>query len=276
MSQKPTRYFSMSVAGTEADIFIFGDIVIPMWQEFDKLWGINSETSGLSLAKDLQALDPNVTQINVHINSYGGHVSEGLAIHNMLRQHPAKVLTIAEGFAASAASVVFEAGDERVMRPGSLLFIHKARNGAEGDPEDLHKAADDLATINQATISAYMRNVNISEDELNALMSKQTWILPADALAMGFATAIDSETNASGKATASARQSVMQLITAGMVPAAQAVALSIIDAEAIAGQIIKALRMEVQPNNHEPSPPAAQDKPLIKMLTALMGRKGTT
>lgn len=268
MSQKPTRYFSMSVTEKEADIFIFGDIVVPIWKEIDALYGINSETSGFSLVKDLQALDPNVTQINIHINSYGGHVSEGLAIHNILRQHQAKVVTIGEGFVASAASVVFMAGDERIMRQGSLLFIHKAQNSAQGDPDDLHKAADDLATINQATVSTYMRNVNITEDELHALMKKQTWILPSDALSMGFATSIDSEADAHGKATASARQSVMHLVTAGAVPAAP----TTIDADDLATRLAAALQKIVTDTQENPAPPAPVNTP-INFLQAIMAGK---
>ena len=125
--------------GTEADIYIFGDIVDPLTKE---LWGLDSDTSGLSLANDVKDLDAEV--INVHINSYGGAVSEGLAIHNTLKNHKAKVRTYCDGFACSAASVVFMAGDERYMNDASLLMIHNAWMYTAGNPAQLRKDADDL------------------------------------------------------------------------------------------------------------------------------------
>ena len=186
MPQKPAKYFSMSVTGVEADIFIFGDIVDPVWQELDSAWGITSETSGYSLAKDLQRLDPAVTQINVHINSYGGNVSEGLAIHNLLVAHKAKVRTVVDGFACSAASVVFMAGEERVMNSASLLMVHNPwQSWLSGNAADLRKAAADLEVIGQAAVNAYMTRVSIDEAKIKELLDAETWILPKDAMDMG-------------------------------------------------------------------------------------------
>ena len=88
-----------------------------------------------------------VEEINVFINSYGGEVAEGLAIYNALRRHKAKVKTYCDGFACSAASVVFMAGDERIMSNASLLMIHNAWMQTAGDPNQLRKDADDLEKI---------------------------------------------------------------------------------------------------------------------------------
>ncbi len=57
----------------------------------------------------------------LYINSYGGEVAEGLAIYNNLKRHKAKIKTYCDGFACSVASVIFMAGDERVMSTASLL-----------------------------------------------------------------------------------------------------------------------------------------------------------
>jgi len=97
------KYYALEKNGKEADIYIFGDITSWEWYEND--------VSSYSLVKEIRALGPDVKQINVHINSYGGEVAEGLAIYNTLKNHKAKVRTIVDGFACSAASVVFMAGD---------------------------------------------------------------------------------------------------------------------------------------------------------------------
>ena len=54
------KYYALEVNGREADIYIFGDIVIPEWAWYE------SDTSGYSLAQEIKDLDVDV--INVHIN----------------------------------------------------------------------------------------------------------------------------------------------------------------------------------------------------------------
>ena len=105
MSKTPTKYYQLVNDDTSADLYIFGDICAWAWPEL-------GEQSGVTIVNQLKELD--VDTINVHINSYGGDVSEGLAIYNVLREHKAQIVTICDGFACSAASVVFMAGDRRV------------------------------------------------------------------------------------------------------------------------------------------------------------------
>jgi len=266
MPQKLSKYFSMSVTEAEADIFIFGDIVDPVWQELDASWGITSETSGYSLSKDLQKLDPAVTRINVHINSYGGDVAEGLAIHNLLKQHKAKVATVVEGFACSAASVVFMAGDERFMNCASLLMVHNAWTYAKGNAEQLRKQADDLETITQASINAYMARVSIDENKVKELMDAESWILPADAVAMGFATGTVEEAENTGKAAASARQSVMQALST------RPQAVPQFDMQALADALAARIK-ESAPPIPEAAPIAVPENKPFNFLKALMGGK---
>lgn len=182
---KDKRYFQL-VQETEdtADLYIFGDICKWAWEE-------DGDANGMTIVKKLRAL--NVKNINVHINSYGGDVSEGLAIYNVLRESAAHINTICDGFACSAASVVFMAGDKRIMSPASLLMIHNAWTYAYGNAAELRKSADDLDTITQASVEAYKKVATISEEEIKSLMDAETWILPADAVAYGFATDIDDD-----------------------------------------------------------------------------------
>jgi len=188
------RYYALTTDGREASVYIFGDIVSLPWLE--------SDVSSYALASQIERLD--VDTIHVYINSYGGEVAEGLAIYNQLRRHKARVKTYCEGFACSAASVVFMAGDERIMSHSSLLMIHNAWMWTVGDPNELRKDADDLEIINQATINAYMSHVRISEARLKAMMDVETWISAQDALDMGFATAVENPASG-GRAVASYR-----------------------------------------------------------------------
>lgn len=196
------RYYQMTTSDNTADIYIFGDITSWEWLE--------SDVSSYTLARELQSLQ-NVDHIRVFINSYGGEVAEATAIYNQLRDNPAKVTTICNGFACSAASVIFMAGDERVMNRASRLMIHNAMTGARGNAAQLRKAAEDLESINELSITAYMDKVNISREKLQELMDNETWIKPEDAVEMAFATGIV-EDEGGDNASQSAREAVLQAL----------------------------------------------------------------
>lgn len=172
------KYYSLETNERTATVYIYGDITSWPWLE--------SDVSSYLLSRQIEGLD--VDNINVYINSYGGEVAEGLAIYNNLKRHKAKVTTYCDGFACSAASVIFMAGDERIMYPASLLMIHNAWSIASGDSDDLRKAADDLETMTSVAKESYLSAVNISESKLNQLLDAETWLSPADSLEMGFST----------------------------------------------------------------------------------------
>lgn len=200
-----TRWFSLAVEPEErtADLMIYGDIVAEAYR-----WG-EEETSSYSLSKQLSELD--VDRITVGINSYGGDISEGLAIYNALKRHSAKVVTRCDGFACSIASVVFMAGDERVMSDPSMLMIHNGWTHASGNAKELRKAADDIEKMTDASVQIYLQSVSVEEDELRRLMDEETWIAADEAVSMGFATSMEgaSETD---KPSQSVRKKVMQML----------------------------------------------------------------
>jgi ATP-dependent Clp endopeptidase proteolytic subunit ClpP len=200
------RYYCLYVEDRSADIYIFGDIVSWPWLESDvSSYGIASEIAGLD-----------VDTITVHINSYGGEVAEGLAIHNSLKSHKAKIITVCDGFACSAASIVFMAGDERIMNNASLLMIHNVWTYAAGDAADLRKAAEDIEKMSAVMASVYAAaGVTISDDELSKLLDAETWLSPQEALEYGFAGAIIGS-GVSAKAAASARVSAYKALLRGL------------------------------------------------------------
>ena len=181
---KAKRFYNLVVNGSTADLDIYGDIVSEAysWDE--------SDMNVYRLSRLLEGLQ-GVSQINVNINSYGGEVAEGIAIYNALKRHDAKIVTRCDGMACSIASVIFMAGDERVMYAPSMLMIHNASSMAWGTAADLRKAADDNEKITSMSKAAYMEHVSITEEELTALMDAETWITPAEALNMGFATVVE-------------------------------------------------------------------------------------
>lgn len=115
----PKHYYSMTQPeqGGPVELYIYGDILC---EEEPTPGSVSSHR----LAVALEGL--NASAVTVYINSYGGHTSEGLAIYHALRRLECPITTVCDGFACSAASLVFMAGDRRVMQQASLLMIHNA------------------------------------------------------------------------------------------------------------------------------------------------------
>lgn len=198
-----------------ADLHISGDIT-----RGAQFWGMtfksDSDVEYNDVAEALADLPDDITEIGVHINSYGGEVAEGVAIYNALRSHPAKVTTVCEGFACSIASVVFMAGEERIMRDSSLLMLHNAAMRATGDANAHRKAAEDLDVITELSKTAYLNHATdaLTREKLDEVMDAETWVTPEQALEWGLATEIDKPTDDEDEPTQSARALVMQRLIA--------------------------------------------------------------
>ena len=112
-------------------------------------WGVTAD----DLARELAAVT--APEIEVQINSPGGDVFDGLAIYNALRMHKAKVTTRVDGLAASAASVIVQAGDRRVMVKSAQMMIHEAWGLAIGPAAELREFADLLDMQNDVLAGIY-------------------------------------------------------------------------------------------------------------------------
>jgi ATP-dependent protease ClpP protease subunit len=130
--------------------------------------------------------------ITVRLNSAGGIASDGKAIHSILLAHAGKVTIIVDGIAASAASLILMAGDERIMRAGSMLMIHDLRaNAFNMTAADAEKAAAVLDAMSEQYAGIYAATTGLSVDAARALMKAETWFTAEQALADKFITAID-------------------------------------------------------------------------------------
>lgn len=144
------------------------------------------------LVPEIRNLD--VTTLNVYINSPGGDVYEGIAIRNALRQHKAKVVTHVDGLAASAASFIACAGDEVVMGENAEIMIHDAWGIGIGNAEEMRTLADDLDRISGNIAAMYAAKAGGDTDEWRDRMKAETWYSASEAVAVGLADRLDSDT----------------------------------------------------------------------------------
>lgn len=201
---KDRKFYAIQQADRAADLYIFGDIV--PFALFD------GDVSAHSLVQQIKDLD--VDEIRVHIDSYGGSVSEGWAIYNALRQHPAKVVSYGDGFVASAALYPFLAGDERIASNLSAYFLHQVIVSVDGNADDLRAAADEAEMMTEIGINAFVDRTGMTADEVRALMESETWLAPQEALEKGIATKIETADESALPYAQDARRSILQKVFA--------------------------------------------------------------
>lgn len=155
-------------------------------------WGISAK----EFAGVLDQITDDVNEIRLLVNSPGGVVWEGLAILNALRAHPARVVAVVEGIAASAASFIAAGCDELVMAPNSEIFIHNAWGLCVGNAEDMQKMADDLNYEDRNIASIYAAKAGGTIDEWMAAMSAETFYSADDAVAVGLADRVSETSSA--------------------------------------------------------------------------------
>lgn len=123
----------------------------------------------------------------VAINCPGGDVFDGIAIYNALRTHPAKVTTRVDSLAASAASLIVQAGDSRVMLSSSQMMIHEAWGISVGTAKDMREFAGLLDKQSDILASVYAARSGKDVGEFRTLMTDETWLTDKEAVEQGLA-----------------------------------------------------------------------------------------
>lgn len=164
-------------------MYIDGEIVTDEYYDTD--------TSAAGFRDALKDLG-DVKTINLHINSPGGSVFEGIAIYNMMKQNKAHVNVYVDGLAASIASVIAMSGDAIFMPSNSMLMIHNPWTMAVGNASELRKQADNLDKITESSIQTYLNQAGdkLDEEALRQLMDDETWLTAKEAVDYGLATEV--------------------------------------------------------------------------------------
>jgi ATP-dependent protease ClpP protease subunit len=165
------------VAAASAEILIYGDI--------GESW-YGDTVAAKDFVREVAALD--VDAITVRINSFGGSVTDGIAIFNALKRHKATVTTVVDAIAASVASLIAMAGDSIEMAENALMMIHAPwLQYVSGNAVDLREMADMLDTYADAMATSYAIRSN-DKVGAQALLSdgKDHWYTADEALESKF------------------------------------------------------------------------------------------
>jgi ATP-dependent protease ClpP protease subunit len=281
------RLQPMAGADDSYELLIYGDIGESWWGD---------SVTAQSVVQQLNELPASVATINVRINSYGGSVADGLAIYNALKRHGATKAVTVDGVAMSSASLIAMAGDTVHMPATSILMIHAPWGGIAGNAKELRQYADVLDTFAEGMADAYVVKSGKSRADILALLQDGAdhYYTGAEAVAEGFADAVDEDTAIDGAADEQARAFaavIAQRVTArgaspqyaGMAiaaamrtrfPAASTAAapapLAVtVDTAGIAAAVVAAIAPNPPAGQAEPIPPADAGNPTgdITMLT---------
>lgn len=177
---------------------------------------VGSWYDGISLKEVRQAMaEISSDKVEVHINSYGGDMFEGIAIKNYLKQLDKEITVVIDGIAASAASVIAMAGDTIKMPKDTQMMIHNPWTYTAGNAKELRKVADDLEKSQTSIEESYLAHFKGTRDELKALLDEETSLTAEEAVALGLADELiediveDVEDESENNQEASAREALL-------------------------------------------------------------------
>ena len=137
--------------------------------------------------EELAALG-DVSEIIVRINSGGGDVFAANAIFTRLKDCSAKITVKIDGWAASAATIIAMAGDTIKIAKNGVFMIHDPAMTVWDTftAEDFEKMAEELKVIKQSIVNTYAMKSGRDTQDIEQLMSVETWWTGEDAVSNGF------------------------------------------------------------------------------------------
>jgi hypothetical protein len=99
------------------------------------------------------------------------------------------------------ASVIAMAGDETLIADNALVMIHNPWGMTMGDADELRKEADILDKLKATLVNAYVRKTGMEAEQVAQMMDDETWLDATEAVALGFADAIEDGIEAAASIT---------------------------------------------------------------------------
>lgn len=170
------------VDGDHAEIMIYSVIGTSIWGD---------TVDPKNFVEELADLD--VKTISLRINSPGGSVTDGWAIANAVKRHPADVTAYVDGMCGSIATIIALAADRVVMARNSTFMIHNPSGLTWGDAAMHRQTADTLEGMQTQIVATYLAKSTKTEAEIRDAMNAEKWMTPDEALAWGFCDTISDE-----------------------------------------------------------------------------------
>ena len=134
----------------------------------------------------LEAENPK-KDISMYINSPGGVVTSGLSIYDTMEYIKPDVSTVCIGQAASMGSLLLTAGarNKRYCLPNARIMTHQPSGGFQGQASDIEIHAKEIINLRSRLNQIYVTHSGKKIAEIEALMDRDTFLSPEDALQKG-------------------------------------------------------------------------------------------
>ena len=162
---------------------------------------VNDETANLVVAQllHLEAEDPE-KDIQLYINSPGGHVYAGLAIYDTIRFIQPDVATICCGIAMSMGSLILAGGTpgKRQALPNSRILIHQPHGGYQGQTTDIAIHARESQFLRRRMEEIYAEHTGRSREQVSEDLERDRFFTPDEAVEYGLIDRVFVERNGNG------------------------------------------------------------------------------
>jgi ATP-dependent protease ClpP protease subunit len=179
-------YRVSNATGDRAELYIYG-VIGSDWDPDD--------VTAAGFARALAEIT--APTVDLHINSPGGSVWDGVAIYSALLNHPSTVEVYVDGVAASAASFVAMAGDSVTVEKPATMMIHDAWGLVIGNAGDLREMADLLDQLSDQIAGIYADHAGGTVAAWRDRMRAETWYTAQTAVAAGLADRVGNDTEPS-------------------------------------------------------------------------------
>lgn len=141
---------------------------------YDTAFALNKELRAVELRVKTTAtalgLDPQ--PIYLHITTHGGGIHAAFSIVDCMSQISVPVYTIADGFVASAGTLITLAGEKRYITPNAYMLIHELRSGVWGKMTSINEEYLNLKKVMDHITEFYGKRTNISKKSLEKILTK--------------------------------------------------------------------------------------------------------
>lgn len=210
---RPISFCFQQQAGTNTHLLYIYDDVTKFGKFNWNTWTYDESETSAKYFRDQLAAIPDKDTIELHVNSNGGSVQEGVAIYNQLKQKACHKVGYVDGVAYSIAFVILQACDERVMGVGTSALIHDMWIECQGNAKELRKMADDLDVLMESNRQIFMERSNLEEQQLIEMMDNETFLTPTQCMEYGLIDRVDEKQQEEPQNQENLEQQIAQLRT---------------------------------------------------------------
>ena len=126
-------------------------------------------------------------EIAMYINSPGGQVTSALAIYDTMQYIKSPVSTVCMGMAASAGSLILQAGEkgQRISLPNAKIMVHQPSGGARGMASDMEIQIEDMRKTKRLLNEIYVKHTGQDYDTIEKTLDRDKYMTAVEARDFG-------------------------------------------------------------------------------------------